>query len=317
MRLLCRATLFLCVVLPLVACNIERPRRVDGQIELGSLPSPEFKGINKTLLENAREAEQASEYKRAAQLYRQLLDGEKENAPRLLLGYAENTRKAGIEDLGIGTYDVILGLEPENIDALEGKGLALMAKGEFEEAGDTFATVIKQDKTRWRTLNALAILFVTREQYEDAMAYYTEALVHSKNNVSVLNNVGLTYAIEGRAEDAIDTLLKAVELTPSNHAQREHIEMNLALVYATSGDLKAAKRIASRYLSGPRLNNNLGFYAHLADNDALAKSYLNMALSQNPRYYSRAWKNLESLERQENEAKAASSGKKGKRIKIN
>ncbi len=74
------------------------------------------------------------------------------------------------------------------------------------------------------------------------------------------------------------------------------------MVYGLSGDMVKARELAGKYLDGPALENNLGFYAHLAKDDALAKTYLNMALSDSATYYQRAWTNLDMItgEHQEN-----------------
>jgi hypothetical protein len=39
----------------------------------------------------------------------------------------------------------------------------------------------------------------------------------------------------------------------------------------------------------------MGFYAHLAKDDALAKTYLNMAISGSSTFYERAWNNLDGI----------------------
>ena len=75
--------------------------------------------------------------------------------------------------------------------------------------------------------------------------------------------------------------------------QRKQIDLNLAMVHGVSGDFDTARDVAGKYLEGPALDNNLGLYAHLAKDDSLAKSYLNMALTQSPTYYERAWENLD------------------------
>jgi len=107
-----------------------------------------------------------------------------------------------------------------------------------------------------------------------------------------LNNVGLSYATDKNYPRALEALKQAsrVSKIPS---QRKQIEMNLAMVYGVSGDFDNARDVASKYIEGPALDNNLGLYAHLAKDDALAKSYLNMALTQSPTYYERAWENLD------------------------
>jgi hypothetical protein len=88
--------------------------------------------------------------------------------------------------------------------------------------------------------------------------------------------------------------------------------LNLALVYASAGKLPEARKIAEAYLSGPSLNNNLGLYAHLAKDDNLAKSYLNMALTESKTYYGKAWDNLEAINSQTNDKAPAKETTKEK-----
>ena len=129
----------------------------------------------------------------------------------------------------------------------------------------------------------------------EAMAYYTEALKHSPDNPAILNNVGLSQAADHNFPRAIEALQQAERVSAPDDRRKE-IDLNLALVYGVSGDLDTAKQIASKYLEGPALDNNLGLYAHLSKNDALAKTYFNMALSRSPTYYERAWKNLDIID---------------------
>lgn len=308
--------LFTAATLALNGCSaIKRPERVDGQVVLNGLDSPEVDGVDATLLKSAKSSEEVRDYGRAAQYYGQLIDKDGENQ-KYLLGFAENNRRIGRHDVALATYSTLLKLDKKNVAALEGQGLSLLDTGEFEKAGDSFAQVMEKDKTRWRTLNALAILFVMQERYDDAMSYFVEALEQSKNNSSVLNNVGLTMAIDNRLEDAVEALKKAGRIAADDKDLRKKIDLNLAMVYAVKGDLARAREVASKHLSDAALDNNMGFYAHLAKDDVLAKSYLNMALSSNPRYYDRAWKNLDNLKKHENELTQKGKSGGGKRVKV-
>lgn len=304
--LLCSAAL----MLALSGCTAltQRPDRVNGEVVLNGLESPDVEGVNATLLASAKEAEKVGDYRRAVQLYRQLVDADKAN-PTFLLGYSENLRRSGFTDEALKHYETLLALDKDSIEGKEGKALALMDKGEFDKAGDIFSSIMQKDNKRWRTLNGLGLLFVTKGMQEEGQAYFAEALKYSANNVSVLNNIGLSYALQGKTPDSIQALQKASELSSSEPLVQKQIDLNLALVHAINKDLPNARRIAGKYLSGPALNNNLGFYAHVANDDALAKSYLNMALSKSPQFYNRAWENLKQLEKQEKSQSLPSGGK--------
>lgn len=311
-------TLFFCMSalsLALAGCSLKPAPHLDGQKVLEDLGSPEVDSVAATMEKNAKAAEEVGDYRRASQVYEQLVEQDGKNT-RYLLALAENSRKAGRNDVALASYEMVLKLDKGNVNALEGKALSQMAVGELDKAGDAFAEVMKKDTKRWRTLNGLAILFVMKERYDDAMAYFVESLENSPNNASVLNNVGLTMALEKKDEDAIEALKKAARLASEDNMLRRKIELNLAMVYAAKGELEKAKKLAVKYLSGPALDNNMGFYAHLAKDDVLAKSYLNMALSGSPSYYKRAWQNLDAIKKQENITTQKGKAGTGKRVKV-
>ncbi|MCE3006016.1 MAG: tetratricopeptide repeat protein [Rickettsiales bacterium] len=294
----------LILLLPmLVACNDPTVDQwIDPDKTFAKLPQPDVPSVNQTLEKSANDALEAGDIKRASQFYKQLLDSDKATAAdkmRYRTALADASRRAGDDAGARKLFDEILKDDPSNLDALEGKGLTLMAQGKSAEAGRVLAQVLEKDPKRWRTLNALGILFVTKNMIPEAVEYFTEALKVSPDNSAVLNNVGLARAIEGNFPRAIEALQQAVKMS-STDARRKQVNLNLALVYGISGDMDSAKVVAEKYLEGAALDNNLGLYSHLAKNDELAKTYLNMALTRSPTYYERAWQNLNVITNQSN-----------------
>lgn len=256
-------------------------------------------GVNATLEKQAIVALERGDISRAQQFYQQLLTSEKGSAAdniRYKIAYAETMRRVNNTEDALSAYDEILEEVPDNLDAQEGRGLTLMAMGKATDAGRAFSDIMEKDGKRWRTLNALGILFVTKNMIPEAMAYYTEALKFSPDNPAVLNNVGLSQAVDKNYPRAIQALEQASRIAKSGERRRQ-VDLNLAMVYGASGDIDTAKEIATKYLQGPALDNNVGLYAHLAKDDALAKTYLNMALSGSPTFYERAWDNLDLVEK--------------------
>jgi Flp pilus assembly protein TadD len=245
----------------------------------------------------AASAVESGDFARASSIYVQLLDRKKlsaEDKARYQIALADIDRRAGQYESAIAQYDNVLDTNSTNIDALEGKGLALMAQGNIAEAGQIFKAVLAADATRWRTLNALGIMFTSKNMVPEAMAYFAEGLKVSKNNAAILNNVGLTQAINHNYPRALQAMKQAVR-TSANDTRKKQIELNMALIYGISGDFDNARAVAEKHLKGPTLENNLGLYAHLANNQELAKAYLNQALSSSTTYYERAWKNLDII----------------------
>lgn len=287
--------LYLGVILSLAACTPQPGADLDGRSLLDQIAGPSVDGVEKTLLDSAKQATEQQDFNRAGQIYKQLLD-RRPKEKLYLLGMAESFRRLGHYDEAIGYFDQVLKQDSEQLDALEGKGLSVMAKGDTTEASKFFSQVVKQDSKRWRTLNAIGILFSLKQMVDEAMAYYDEALLYSKNNLSVLNNVGLSLLINKEYDKAIETLEKASLKAASGSEEKKRVDLNLALAYGMAGRLEEAEDVASEHLSEAALYNNMGLYAKLGEDPEVARGYLNMALMNSTVFYERAWHNLEMLE---------------------
>lgn len=266
--------------------------------EAKQFEQPKIDSINDTTEKMAKEAADSGDYKRAGQFYAQLVDSKKGTADeqfRYKLGLAESARRVGDNSAALDMYELLLKEKPDNVDVMEGRGLTLMASGRVADAGRQLADVIAKEPSRWRSLNALGILFVTKNMIPEAMAYYNEALKYSADNPAILNNMGLSKAIDRDFQGAFAAFEQGVRASKTE-TQRKQISLNMAMVYGVSGDLETAKSIATKYLQGPSLDNNLGLYAHLSKDDELAKTYLDMALTDSQAFYQRAWENLDIVE---------------------
>ena len=285
---------FLCfaIVASLTACT-GGLGPIDGRKVLEGTDGPAISGIAATQMTAAETAEKNGDFRQAESIYRQLADQSPENnAFKTALG--DILRRQGRFDEALAVYEAVLAKQPGDLSAKEGKGLALMSKGDFENTPALFAEIMQADATRWKTLNALGILFSTRHMYSEALQYFAEARRFNANNAAVLNNTGLVQALDKQLPNAIQSLKEAATLATLER-EKKRIDLNLALVYGVSGQMNEAKALAERHLSGAELANNLGIYAHLAKDDALAQQYLNEALAESKSYYGKAWENREAL----------------------
>jgi Flp pilus assembly protein TadD len=268
---------------------------LDPDKEFKEFDQPDVPTQRSLMEQGAKDALEKGNALKAAQIYKQLAEQPKLKDPEkrsYMVQFADATRRSGEYEKALKLFDDLSKKQKPSAELLEGKGLCLMGMGKMQEAGRVFKEVMTLDKQRWRTLNALGILFATRNMIPESMAYYAEALRVSEDNPAILNNVGLSQAIARNYPRAIQAMEQAVRVAP-NDLRREQIELNFALIQGIKGDLDGAKAIASKYLKGPALDNNLGLYAYLSDNKELAKTYLNQALTNSTTYYERAWQNLD------------------------
>ena len=283
----------LLTALLLGACN-GSVEPVDSQKFLGGLDGPKVPTIADALTESAQNAEKNGDFKQASQIYQQIAEKHPDDKD-IQLALADSYRRGGEIDKALQVYDLIIIKTPDMVAAKEGKGLALIAKSDFDTPVKLLEDVLQADPKRWKTLNALGILFTTRNLHTEAQQYFAEALKYHPDSPTVLNNMGLSQALNHQFDEAIATLNKASSLSASGSLERKRVDLNMALVCAAAGKLDDAKAIAEQYLTGAALNNNLGMYAHLAKDDQMSKAYLNMALTESKVFYEKAWDNLQDV----------------------
>lgn len=292
------------VCLGLSACSSMMKTTNQNEIDemLNEMKGPEVPGMNEALINGAKQAEASNQYPKAAQFYAQLVEKNPKN-DEYRFAYAETLRKAGAYDAAVQVYGELEDSKEHRIAALEGAGLALMAQGEFDTAGDKLADVMEADTTRWRTINAIGILFTIKQMYPEARQYFAEALVQAPKSVAVHNNTGLMEALDKQYDESIRLLKEASKIAGKDKEKAQmQTDLNLALVYAIKGDLEKAEAVASRHLTEAQLLNNMGYYAYLSDDEQLARSYLSMALTASDKHYEKAWANLETLNKLINNA---------------
>ena len=91
----------------------------------------------------------------------------------------------------------------------------------------------------------------------------------SPGEVMVLNNKGLSYALDGKLSMARTTLRQA----SANAGANSRIRQNLALVLALSGDMGEAERLARSDLPPVVADNNIGVYRQLMNQPAYWSEY--------------------------------------------
>lgn len=289
----------ICAVLAGCSLTPSEDRQFDPQVAFDQLDGPDVPTVEQSLARAAMEAEQKGDHARAAGLYEQLIDHDTTNM-RYKFGLAESLRRLGENRVSIELYDEVIAAQPALIEAYEGKALAVMASGDTERAARLFEQLLKRDGTRWRTLNALGVMFAARKMPDEALAYFKEAEKHSPRNPAILNNLALSLAMKQQYDAAFSAFARGAR--ESEGTQQMQIELNHALVRGISGDMQTAEKLASKHLTGAGLQNNLGLYAHLANNTEMAKSFLNMALTGTPVHYKRAWENLDIIARENKKA---------------
>ncbi len=240
---------FFKIVILLIGCGIlaacAGERRVDGEMAFDS----------GSLMNMAESFLKAGDYGNAMRLYQRAAN---ENPKHISsrLGLAKTYQAIGATDAAINFYEQVLKLDPGNMDAQMGSGQMLITKNRPEEAIPYLTALSKQDPKNYRIFNMLGLAHDLKGEQEEAQMNYGRGLVLAKNNISLLNNLALSFAFEEQYAPAIRLLSKAINLDYSVTKAQQ----NLVLVYVLSGEEAAGRKIGSSLMTEEEMNNNIRHY---------------------------------------------------------
>jgi len=240
---------FLKIVILLIGCGIlaacAGERRVDGEMAFDS----------GSLMNMAESFLKAGDYGNAMRLYQRAAN---ENPKHISsrLGLAKTYQAIGATDAAINFYEQVLKLDPGNMDAQMGSGQMLITKNRPEEAIPYLTALSKQDPKNYRIFNMLGLAHDLKGEQEEAQMNYGRGLELAKNNISLLNNLALSFAFEEQYAPAIRLLSKAINLDYSVTKAQQ----NLVLVYVLSGEEAAGRKIGSSLMTEEEMNNNIRHY---------------------------------------------------------
>lgn len=238
--------------------------------------------------------------------YVQVLELEAESASAYLrIGQIHMVR--GNERLASLALRSALGIEPENIGALEAMGVLRLKQNRYAEAKPYLEKAVGEDRKRFddqaengydarspaRAYNALGVMSDLDGETGEAQRLYAISLAINPEAADTLNNLGYSYYLDMRWRDAEQQFRKALEL----ESEYEQAWRNLGLVYARQQRYLAALNALERVMDSAKAHNDLGYICMLDGHYALAKQYFEQAITLSPMFYPKARENLTYVER--------------------
>lgn len=225
----------------------------------------------------------------ALQIYQQLMaDGQA--VPRAQYGIGECLLALGKPS---EAKQIFQGLKSDpdlhNV-ALQGEGLAMLAQGQNELAGNALREASTANPDLWRSWNALGDLADLKRQPEEAAKLYAKAAAIKPESAAIINNIGYSKLLSGDAPHAIESFHAALALDPKS----ETIQNNLRLAIAANGNYDEAIR-ATAHEQLPIVLNNVGYVAMQRGDFSAAEGYFARAMEASSSYASVTAKNIEQL----------------------
>jgi len=173
------------------------------------------------------------------------------------LAYANALESIGQTDKQLEVYQRLTASHPGNAKLAGIYGKKLVAAGRSAAAVPVLEGAAAAPDADWRLYSALGTAYDQQGLFQKAREQYQKALSTDASNLSVLNNLGMSYALEGNLKEA-ETTLRRADATPRSRAEPQ-IRQNLALVVGLQGRFEEASKIASENLPPEQVEANMSY----------------------------------------------------------
>ncbi len=173
------------------------------------------------------------------------------------LEYAANLGKLQQTDQQIDVLKTVAASNP-NDGALQSRiGKQVLAAGRAGEAIEILGRASKSPNADWKVFSALGSAYDQQGNHSLARESYQQALKLAPNELTVLNNLAMSYALEGKLPEAEKILRTAIQQPGVDLQPR--VRQNLALVVGLQGRFDEAREIASKDLPPEQVEANLAY----------------------------------------------------------
>ena len=177
------------------------------------------------------------------------------------LAYAAQLKAIGRPQQQFEVYKGLLSKHSSDGKLLNIYGKELLQAGQAADAAALLDRAAKTKNADWRTYSALGSACDQLGRYEEARRNYSQALALSPGEVTVLNNLGMSYALQGDLPKAEETLSEASK--SAKGSQDPRLRQNLALVVGLQGRFEEARKIASEDLPPEQVDANMAYLQHM------------------------------------------------------
>jgi Flp pilus assembly protein TadD len=172
---------------------------------------------------------------------------------------ARSVRDAGNKARALAMLDKTPDADKDHALLLE-RGLLSLELGQVERATELLKQAHDSQAPDWRQHSALGAALSAQGQQQAAQAELAKALALAPDNPAVLNNLALSYALDGKHTEA-EKLLR----TASTHASTggPQARQNLALILGLRGNIAEARALSEGVLPPKQAKSNIAYLEQL------------------------------------------------------
>jgi Flp pilus assembly protein TadD len=182
---------------------------------------------------------------------------------RALLAEVSRLRRSGDKNGAYALLEQAGPLHPANRALIKERGLLAVELGHIAKGKDLLTTAIAAGAPDWRLHSALGAALAASGEQQEAQTQFAKALELAPDHPAVLNNLALSYALDGKRDEA-ERLLRRVSTHGPSAAARAQGQQNLALILGLSGRVDEAQRVSEATLSAPQAKANMAYLRSLA-----------------------------------------------------
>jgi Flp pilus assembly protein TadD len=182
--------------------------------------------------------------------------------PKMALGYAAALKAIGSRDRALDVLTAGYRSNPDSGEIAAELGRLALDMNRLDIATQTLKTAEAQGIKDWKTLSAQGTLRAKRGQYAEAQQYFLAALQEQPDAVSVINNLALSYALDGKADKSEELLRKAV----AGGQGDKRVRQNLAMVLGLQGKFEEARQVASVDMTEQEAKSSMAYMRNMLAN---------------------------------------------------
>ena len=173
------------------------------------------------------------------------------------LAYANGLESLGQKDEALNVYQKLFEADPANAKVAGLYGRKMVSAGKADQAIPMLEDAEKHGDTDWRVMSALGTAYDQKGLYQKAREQYSKVLSSDPQNLAVMNNLAMSYALEGNLKQA-EAELRAADAFPRSKSE-PRIRQNLALVIGLQGRFDEATTLAQQDLPPEQVQENMAY----------------------------------------------------------
>jgi tetratricopeptide (TPR) repeat protein len=199
----------------------------------------------------------------------------------------------GLADEAMKEFEIIERQDPDKGLGSLGKGMGYFTGGDMVRALAQFDRALTFNPTLWQAHGFLGLIYDREGQFAPAVMHYREGLRIDPRSATLYNDLGMSYYLQGEYGSAVDTYSKALAIDALN----PKICNNLGLALAKAGRYQEALEAFRKGKDEPAAYNNVGYIYITEQKYGEAAEALEKAMDLEPRFYLRAYENMERAKR--------------------